>query len=84
MNPERQQDIAVGIANALPGGTVAALTQVEGVTLPDLLLYCSIALVVLQFAYYAWKWRRDYRRDRDWPARRPRRQCPDPDCEKGD
>ena len=60
MPPDRQQDVVVGIANAVPGVTITAAAKVSEEGPPDYVLWATLFLITIQVGYYLWKWRSDY------------------------
>ncbi len=69
LNAEQKQDIAGALQQITPGAVTAGSFRFAGLPLSDWLVLASLAFVALQFAYLAWKWRRDARRE-DREARR--------------
>lgn len=59
---EQLQDVKVAATNAAPGLTASVVTKAEGLTGANMVVYCTVLLLVIQCLYYAWKWRRDIRR----------------------
>jgi len=63
LSAEQRQDIAGALYQASPGAVAAGSFRFAGLPLSDWLVLASLAFVALQFAYLAWKWRRDARRE---------------------
>lgn len=74
LSAEQKHDLVVAAVHSTPGAVAAggaqvvapqAAIQVAGVSMNDVLLLSSFALILLQCGYLVWKWRRDARRDRE-------------------
>lgn len=76
MPPDRQQDVVVGIANAVPGVTMATAAKVSESSPPDYVLWATLVLIGVQVGYYAWKWYSEYQRRKRQDERAER-------CQKG-
>lgn len=75
MSADPQRDILVGIANATPGAVATAAAQSHAINPTGILTWLTISLVVLQIAYYAWKWIGDYKARRRIEAREAREEA---------
>lgn len=75
MSADPQRDVAVGIANAIPGTAVAAAAKAETINPTGTLTWLTISLVALQIAYYAWKWHGEFKTRRRTEAREAREEA---------
>lgn len=65
--------------NASPSIAAILATKVLDLSVDTVLGLCGIAFILVQMGYLLWKWRRDWKRDRDRRAAG----LPPPDTDRG-
>lgn len=58
-------DIASEAAKAAPPAVITTVAAVGGLSLNNIIGIATLTYIVLQAGYLLWKWRRDWRRERD-------------------
>ena len=79
MTPEQRHDLAVQSLNASPSIAAILATKVLDLSVDTVLGLAGIAFIAVQAGYLLWKWRRDWKRERE---RRAARQPPPEDTDR--